>query len=377
MRDDRTAKSNEMQPFQPDSATPSLERRYDVDWIRTLAMGLLIVYHVVLSFQPWASIIGFPRNDQVISWIWIPMAMLNVWRIPILFLVSGMGVRFAMERRDWKQLLADRTIRILLPWLFGIVVLESLVRSLLAQLGWEAPYQVTFGHLWFLLNIFLYVIWTLAIFIYLKDSHDNPVFRIIRRILSWRYGIFLFTLPVIAEAVIISPKHFSSYVDSLHGWILGLICFIYGFLFISVQADFWKAVKRARWAALLTAILLYVIRLVHYRLSDVPNGLQGLESMTWMIAVIGFASIHLNRSSKLLKYFSEAVYPVYILHLPLQFILAYHILSTRLPAEIKLLLLLCGTFGFSLLIYELAIKRLKWIRPLFGMKWERKKRSST
>jgi hypothetical protein len=30
-----------------------------------------------------------------------------------------MGVRFAMQRRDWKQLLKDRTIRILIPFIFG------------------------------------------------------------------------------------------------------------------------------------------------------------------------------------------------------------------------------------------------------------------
>ena len=98
------------------SATP-LQRRYDVDWLRTLAMALLIVYHVVLCFQPWAALTGFPQNNPTLEGVWPFMAMINIWRIPILFLVSGMGVRFAMERRDWKQLLKDRTLRILIPLL--------------------------------------------------------------------------------------------------------------------------------------------------------------------------------------------------------------------------------------------------------------------
>jgi hypothetical protein len=33
-----------------------------------------------------------------------------------------------------------------------------------------------------------------------------------------------------------------------------------------------------------------------------------------------------------------------------------------------LTLLLAGTFGVSLLLYEYALRRLKWLRPLFGMK---------
>ena len=87
-----------------------------------------------------------------------------------------------------------------------------------------------------------------------------------------------------------------------------------------------------------------------------------------MLAILGHGSVYLNRPSKALSYLSKAVYPVYIIHLPVQYALASYIVPMILPAEIKLVLLLAGTFGVCFLIYELAIKRLKWIRPLFGMK---------
>ena len=87
-----------------------------------------------------------------------------------------------------------------------------------------------------------------------------------------------------------------------------------------------------------------------------------------MLAVIGFGSVYLNRQSRLLSYLSSAVYPVYIVHFPLQFILAFFLLPLQLNAYLKLLLLLAGTFGSCLLLYELVLRRLKWIRPLFGMK---------
>ena len=38
----------------------------------------------------------------------------------LLFFVSGMGFYFAMRKRNWKQLMLERTKRILLPFLFGI-----------------------------------------------------------------------------------------------------------------------------------------------------------------------------------------------------------------------------------------------------------------
>ena len=82
-------------------------RRYDIDWIRIGAIGLLILYHAVISFQSWAEEIFFIKNEQELEILWILMSMFNVWRIPILFMVSGMGVYFAMQNRNWKQLLKD------------------------------------------------------------------------------------------------------------------------------------------------------------------------------------------------------------------------------------------------------------------------------
>ena len=99
---------------------PSLSnRRHDIDWIRTIAIGLLIVYHSAIAFQPQEVNYAFPRNEKPLEILWIVMNAIIVWRIPILFLISGMGVRFAMVRRDWKALLKDRSVRILLPYLFS------------------------------------------------------------------------------------------------------------------------------------------------------------------------------------------------------------------------------------------------------------------
>ncbi|MEP4596601.1 MAG: acyltransferase, partial [Cyclobacteriaceae bacterium] len=71
-------------------------RRYDIDWLRVIAIGLLLIYHVAIGFQPWGVFIGFIQSSSPLESIWVPMSMLNVWRIPLLFFVSGMGVYFAI-----------------------------------------------------------------------------------------------------------------------------------------------------------------------------------------------------------------------------------------------------------------------------------------
>jgi len=352
-------------------ATPApvpLPRRHDVDWLRTLALGLLIVFHVVLTFQSWAASTGFPQDEELLEELVPFVSMLAIWRIPLLFLISGMGVRFAMERRDWKQLLKERAVRILLPFLFGTYVLGSLFVFVLPLLGWEAEYTLDFGHLWFLINIFLYVVWLIGILIYLKDSPNNALLRFLSKIIRWPFGLFLFALPLMVEVWLVSPEYFSIYVDNVHGWLIGLICFFMGFIFIATQDVFWPAVARIRWSALIVAASLYLVRLLVFELQEGHQWLTALESMSWMLTMLGFGSLYLNKPSRSLAYLSIAVYPVYIVHLPVQFTITYFLLPLPLPAYLKLTLLLAGTFGVSLLLYEYALRRLKWIRPLFGIK---------
>ncbi len=102
------------------------ERRHDIDWLRVIAIGLLLIYHLAIIFQPWAIFIGIIKADDSLEALWTPMTMLNLWRIPLLFYVSGMGLYFAMRQPNWKKLLLERTKWILLPFTFGIVAIAPL-----------------------------------------------------------------------------------------------------------------------------------------------------------------------------------------------------------------------------------------------------------
>ena len=148
-------------------------RRYDVDAIRVIALGLLIVYHIAVAFQPWgADLVMFVENEQSLEWVWVLMMVINIWRIPILFVVSGMGARFAMERRDWSNLLSDRSLRIFVPLLFGmffIVPFNFIIFNYYYKK--EQFYLPHPGHLWFLLFIFFYVLIFCALFNYFKKTH--------------------------------------------------------------------------------------------------------------------------------------------------------------------------------------------------------------
>ena len=121
-------------------------------------------------------------------------------------------------------------------------------------------------------------------------------------------------IPFILEAVLIDPQFFSLYVGTGHGFILGMLCFFFGFQFIAIGEQFWSAVERTKFTSLLIALGLYIIRLFAYELNG-PNYLTAIESMNWIYAILGFGYRYLNKPSSILSYLSQSVYPVYIIHM--------------------------------------------------------------
>ncbi|HEU5291199.1 MAG TPA: acyltransferase [Cyclobacteriaceae bacterium] len=342
-------------------------RRYFIDWVRVIAIGLLLIYHVAIGFQPWGMMIAFITNSTSWNSLWIPMMMLNVWRIPLLFFVSGMGVYFAMQNRNWKQLLQERTFRIWLPFVFGMFCIVPL-HLFLWQHYYNLDMKYTFdpGHLWFLANIFIYVIVFSPLFIYLKRNENGKLAKGIAKLFRTPFGL----IPVIAaftlEAVILKPFPYEMYAMTWHGFILGLLAFFFGFCFVLSGSGFWNMIMKFKWMFVSIAITLFVIRLLYWKMNT-PLYLLVTESQCWVISVFAFAFQYLNRGGNVLAYLSQAAYPVYILHMLFLYLGSMLIFPTTIDVRIQFVLVLLFTLAGCFGAFE-VIRRLKWIRLLFGLK---------
>jgi len=294
-----------------------MSRRYDIDWLRVFALGLLIIYHISIVFQPWAYFIYFPQSEKPLESIWLVMSLINIWRIPLLFIISGMGVYLAMRRRNWKELLKDRTKRILLPLIFGSLIIVPIHVYIYQKfMGLGSKYFPGQAHLWFLGNIFIYVLVMCPIFFYMKKNKNNFLSKTFKRILKYPIMLYIITIPFIIEAaVFISQEQgFEAYAFTPHGFWIGLLAFFTGFFFISMGDSFWNATRKLKSFALAISSFLFFIRLIYFELGG-PFYLIVLESWSWLFALFGFSSTYLNRPSKLLTYLTKAVYPIYILHM--------------------------------------------------------------
>jgi peptidoglycan/LPS O-acetylase OafA/YrhL len=281
-----------------------------------------------------------------------------------------MGVYFAIQNRNWKQLLQERFLRIGVPLIFGALVIVPIHVVI-----WQRYYNLTtsytpnVGHLWFLANILIYVVVLSPVFFYLKRHDDGSIVRALRALLSNPLGLMSIWGLFVVEAVIIDPRPYEMYALTAHGFFLGLLAFLVGFCFVLSGDGFWKMILAWRWLFVGIAITLFVLRLVYFK-QTVPNYLLAIESNAWITSVFAFGHRYLNRSSKSLEYLSQAAYPVYILHMVFLYLGSMIVFPLNIPVPLQFVLVLLFTTAGCFGVYEI-IRRVNVLRVLFGLKRDR------
>src|SRR5690606_24441973 len=106
-----------------------------------------------------------------------------------------------------------------------------------------------------------------------------------------------------------------------------------------------------------------------------PTGLRlamrvawGLDQWCAIVAILGFARRLAPGDGPVLRYLSQAVFPVYILHQTIIVVLAWHLRPLAMAPPLEGPLLVALTFGLAFAGYE-AIRRVPPLRPLFGLKY--------
>ena len=100
----------------PGFTTPS--RRYDLDWLRVLAFGLLILYHVGKFYAADSG--WHVKSAHTAEWLQYPMLFSNQWRMSLLFVISGLALSFVWGRYSPGKLALRRAWRLLVPLVFGM-----------------------------------------------------------------------------------------------------------------------------------------------------------------------------------------------------------------------------------------------------------------
>jgi glucan biosynthesis protein C len=228
-------------------------------------------------------------------------------------------------------------------------------------------YTPNAGHLWFLANIFSYVIIFSPLFFYFKRNENGKVVTVVKKIFSTPLGLLLAIAAFIGEAMIIKPYPYELYAMTWHGYFLGLLAFFFGFCFVLSGNLFWNMIVKWRWVFVSVPIILFILRIAYFKMNT-PVYLLVTESDCWIFSVLAFGCKYLNKPSQSLTYLSQAAYPVYIIHMIFLFLGSMLLFPLELDVRIQFILVLLFTFTGCFGLYELIIRRINFVRPLFGLK---------
>ncbi len=369
-------------------------RRYDLDWLRVLAFGLLIFYHTGMFFVEWEWHI---KNNVISEAMEGPMRFVSQWRMPLLFMISGAAVYFALQRRSAGSFAGERVQRILLPLAFGMFVVvppqiyfERLTQgNAYSYVGFYPsvfefqPYpegSFSWHHLWYLAYIFVYSLVCLPLFRYWLSEKGRPQLLRFAAFFAKPGWVFLPALWLLGGDLILReyfPEDTHALLDDWANHFKSLSLFVIGFGLVA-QQSFIDAVAQQRRVSLgiglVTATVLYARYWVQWP-EDISEAevilfrcLSYLNGWSWLLTILGFARTYLNFTSPALRYATEAVYPFYILHQTVIICLAYPMIEWALPVGVKFVVISLGTFGVCWLLYEGLIRRIAFLWPLFGLK---------
>ncbi|PSL46282.1 hypothetical protein CLV51_103259 [Chitinophaga niastensis] len=234
----------------------------------------------------------------------------------------------------------------------------------------ELSYNYHPGHLWFLGNIFVYVVMLSPIFFCLKGNENGKLVTWVKKLLSNPLGLLPVIAAFIAEALLVDPNPYEMYAMTWHGFFLGLLAFFFGFCFVLSGDTFWKMILKWRWLFIVAAVTFYTYRLFQFQMR-VPGYQSAIESNCWIISVFSFGYKYLNHPGKVLNYLSQAIYPVYILHMIFLFLASMLIFPPDMEIHLQFILVFLFTGIGCFVTYEFIIRRVNIIRPLFGLKMKR------
>ncbi|GAA4417278.1 hypothetical protein GCM10023187_49520 [Nibrella viscosa] len=398
----------------PTEASPlplSSVRRYDLDWLRVIAILTLLFYHTGMIYVRWGWHIQSTETSLVFENV---MRWLHRWRMPLLFFISGAGTYFALNRRPkgdiptspFGRYAWERTRRLFFPLVFGMFVIvppqiytEWVFRDRFAGSYVEfypnvfdfVPYEdggkggaFSWHHLWFVAYLFLYSLVSIPVFRWFRGERGQRFTDRIGRLIARPGGaLWLMGLTIIASQYLTRPFYPDETHALVNDWayfVENLLLFWFGYVLIS-RRSFWQVLTDQR-RIFLAATLVFTVILYGMRIWYTP---QQIDELFWVdftfftnslclmvssvLATIAYGYRYLNVNRPILPKLNEAVYPFYILHQTIIVLIGYQILTkTGLGVYDGFLVVSLTSLVACVGIYLLLIRPFKVTRFLFGMK---------
>lgn len=234
----------------------------------------------------------------------------------------------------------------------------------------------TWNHLWFVAYLWVYTLLLIA----LVGGGSKIVGLVEAKLPTFVVGALLLPAAILCGArVFLFPifRETHALADDWYAHAVYFLVFAFGF-FIARAETIWNAIERWRWTALILAVAAYSIVIITRfvlvdpsllgQLTPVRQCAYGLQQWFAILAALGFGRRWLNfRDSPTRRYFTDAVFPYYIVHQTIIVAVVFALKPHGFTAASEAAIVIAATVVGCAATYEI-VRRLPPLRPLFGLK---------
>ena len=376
---------------------PLTTRRHDLDWLRLIAILILLFFHTGMWFNNWGWHV---KNSETTVSFQYWMIWSHYFRMPLLLFISGAGTFMALGKRTSGQFRRERFMRLFIPLVFGMLVIvppQIYFEHIKQYNGYWDFYKTVFNfvpypngslswhHLWFILYLFIYSFLALPLLNYLRSERSEKFKQNIYFLLSSPAGLLLIpsTLLLISQ-IILRPYFPQETHDLLKDWAyftFYFFFFVLGILCYSSQ-NLWTIIGQYRKQFLIAMVFILIpfyICYFHFRdLITLPWSDDTVETIfdviaifvSWftVITIIAYGQHYLNRPHRWLSKINEGLYPFYILHQTVIIAIGYYVCQLSWGIAAKYWVICFLTLVSCVAFYLALIRPFNAMRLLFGMK---------
>ncbi|HMH20625.1 MAG TPA: acyltransferase family protein [Puia sp.] len=354
------------------------ERINGFDALRTVAMWLGIVLHSIVVYKATPEP-NWPRDPTLsvhfFDWLY---DYIHIFRMPLFFLVAGFFARLVILRSGPAYFITQRFRRIVVPFIIGVITIVPLtifpflfykfynVEHLPAQEAWHSCLLQMFRwnglvHLWFLYYLIIFyalsvgakfVAGKLSIVVPGKWKRSMEKIGILRLLAV--SGVLFLILWVNQMAL---PPVYTGIRPNLF-YIL-----YYGFFYgcgwcMQFNMKSVTSLTRWGWPLFITgtglSVLVFLRQDAGYPVMDYL--LHALQTISLVAGISGLFIRYCHAESKVWRYFSDAAYWVYLIHMCIVSSMQVLLINSSVVGWVRLPLVLIVAFGLSLLSYQFLVR---------------------
>ncbi len=304
-------------------------RKYYLDNIRGAIVLLVVVYHIVYLFNS-AGVIsnitvkGIPQMDVLLYFVY-------PWFMCCLFLVAGIGARYALQKRSDKEFAKERVRKLLIPSIAGIFLFGWIIGYITSRYtdifaGQEVPNLIKYlifsligiGPLWFAHELFLA---SMLLLIFRAIDKKDRLWTFCGKANLIR--ILLLFFAVWSTSFLLNTPLIIVYRNGIY-WLM----FFLGYYVFSHE-EVQRILLKWHLPFLIIAVITGIVYVVYFYGENyttdavLQHPFTNFYAWIMILAVLGCGQAWLDFSNSFTKYINSHSFAIYVLHYPCLLVIAY------------------------------------------------------